>query len=834
MQTANRAPAPAESAIQESAPRSDSRESVTLKEAAERACSRIAPTWPLDRFAAVNPFWARTDKPIIKVAGELAALSGARMLMPRTWYAQEWRAGRLRPEHLREAIAQSGADVTEEHLSGLLRIDEPKTSRRPLVVDVMEVRCRRELEVSWRDYVVERISRFCASYFDDGQAQVRPVRDGGLYASWREQAQGDWGPSLFMGLDDYRSTVRSLPNTADEMLAVATSDLGVPPGEREAYLSALLLDINGWASWCAYRRWTARLADKHDDAIYELLAIRAAWEWIVFRAGGEELRVEWGHAVASWPTFDRVAQSARADDWFLQKAVEIGWMSELCRTLPEGFGASRPENPTVQAVFCLDVRSEIFRRALEAQGPNVQTMSCAGFFGIPIEYAPLAADGARPQLPGLLAPKYRVTDTIEAKSLEDTRRSRLHASHAWKAFKQSSLSSFAFVDAMGLFFAGNLFGETFGRWWSRNVDEHEHAGLLPVEDKMRTPRLSSRVDGTPLSLEERCQLAEGVLRAMSLTRGFARLVLLVGHGAATRNNPYAAGLDCGACCGQTGEVNARAAAALLNDTEVRAALASRGIEIPATTRFVGALHNTTTDDVALFEEEAAAATHGQDLAELHATLDRAGTTARRERAPKLGLGNLSDAELHAAVVERTKNWAEVRPEWGLAGNATFIIAPRERTRHLDLGGRGFLHDYRAEEDQSFAVLEALMTGPMVVSHWINFQYYASTVDNTRYGSGNKLLHNVVGGHLGVFEGNGGDLRIGLSLQSLHDGERWVHAPLRLSVFIEAPRSAIDRVLEKHPSVRALVDNEWLHLFQLDLDARAVFARRNAVWTPPAR
>jgi uncharacterized protein YbcC (UPF0753/DUF2309 family) len=120
---------------------------------------------------------------------------------------------------------------------------------------------------------------------------------------------------------------------------------------------------------------------------------------------------------------------------------------------------------------------------------------------------------------------------------------------------------------------------------------------------------------------------------------------------------------------------------------------------------------------------------------------------------------------------------------------------------------------------------------MVVAHWINFQYYASTVDNMRYGSGNKVLHNIVGGHLGVFEGNGGDLRIGLSLQSLHDGERWVHTPLRLAVFIEAPRPAIDRVLEKHPKVSELVDNEWVHLFQLDAAERAVFARRNRGWAP---
>lgn len=813
-----------------------------LKEAAERACARIAPTWPLDRFIAVNPFWSRTDRPFPRVAGELAALSGARLLMPRAWYAEEWREGRLRPEHLREAIAESGTDLTEEHLTALFWIDEPRPPRRPLVVDVIDARSRSELEISWQDFIMERMSRFCGSYFDDGQAQIGPAKKGGLYASWRDQARVDRGPGLFMGLDEYRSTVRSLPKTADEMMAVASSELGVPADERENYLSALLLDINGWASWCAYLRWTARLAGRDDHHILELLSIRVGWEWILLRSGGDELRADWRHALASWPAFDRAAQSARADDWILQRAVEIAWTSQVRRKLPEGFGAARPDSPTVQAVFCLDVRSEVFARALEAQGKDIQTLSCAGFFGLPIEYAPLAADGARPQLPGLLAPKYRVTDTGVPESLEATRRSRLHAAHAWKAFKSNSLSSFAFVDAMGLLFGGNLFAESFG-WSSRQVDDHERAGLSPPEDATRTPRITSRVDGTPLSTSERCRLAEGMLRAMSLTRGFARLVLLVGHAAATRNNPHAAGLNCGACCGQSGEVNARAAAALLNDTDVRAGLASRGIEIPTTTQFVAGLHDTTTDDVALFDESAVSAAHSagepsdrsgpesREIADLRATLERASTVARRERAPRLGLGALSDTELHAAVVERSKNWAEVRPEWGLAGNATFIVAPRERSRHLDLGGRAFLHDYRFEEDEDFAILELIMTAPLVVTHWINFQYYASTVDNGRYGSGNKVLHNVVGGHIGVFEGNGGDLRIGLSLQSLHDGERWIHAPLRLSVFIEAPRSAVDRVLEKHPKVRELVDNEWLHLFQIDVGERAVFARGKAGWAP---
>jgi len=306
--------------------------------------------------------------------------------------------------------------------------------------------------------------------------------------------------------------------------------------------------------------------------------------------------------------------------------------------------------------------------------------------------------------------------------------------------------------------------------------------------------------------------------------------LLVGHGSETKNNAHSGGLDCGACCGQPGDVNASAAAALLNDAEVRAGLRSRGIDVPTTTLFLGALHNTTTDDVTLFDEGAIPATHQADLIGARSVLERASAATRRERAPRLGLDDLTDEKLHAAVVKRARNWAEVRPEWGLAGNAAFIVAPRERSRHIDLQGRVFLHDYRFEDDRDGAILEAIVTGPVVVGHWINFQYYASTVDNARYGCGNKVLHNIVGGHLGVFEGNGGDLRIGLSLQSLNDGEHWVHTPLRLAVFIEASREAIERVLQKHPKVRELVDNEWIHLFQLDALNRTVVMRRNGVWS----
>ena len=195
---------------------------------------------------------------------------------------------------------------------------------------------------------------------------------------------------------------------------------------------------------------------------------------------------------------------------------------------------------------------------------------------------------------------------------------------------------------------------------------------------------------------------------------------------------------------------------------------------------------------------------------------QAGDQVRRERALALGLDpRLPHAALLDQMRRRANDGAQTRPEWGLANNASFVIAPRWRSQGAMLEGRTFLHDYDSTNDADGGVLELLMTAPMLVTHWINWQYHASTCDPQRLGSGNKVLHNVVGGRLGVFEGNGGDLRIGLAKQSLHDGERWMHEPLRLTVLIDASAQAIEDVIRKHPLVRQLVDNGWLHLWRFE-------------------
>ena len=134
-----------------------------------------------------------------------------------------------------------------------------------------------------------------------------------------------------------------------------------------------------------------------------------------------------------------------------------------------------------------------------------------------------------------------------------------------------------------------------------------------------------------IPLAERIELAEAALRNMGLTHRFARLILLCGHGSTTNNNPYASSLACGACGGHAGDANARVAAALLNDREVRTALTERRIAIPDETVFVAGLHDTTTDAVRLCDTDLVPKTHVADLLQLELWLDEAGQRVVRDR-----------------------------------------------------------------------------------------------------------------------------------------------------------------------------------------------------------
>ncbi len=788
-----------------------------VQTAIDAACARIAPTWPLDRFIAVNPYWGQLERPIAAAAAQLAGLSGSPMLMPHSWYGEQWQAGHIGRQHLQAAITAAGTQVDVDELVDGLNTEPAIPARLPLATDLVDAQRDLGHAMAWRDYTTHHISQTCGAYFDQGQAAWGPDHSGGLYPSWLRQSAHDFSPAMLMGYSGFTHRLAALPSEPIALIEAVLRGLGIPAEAHEAYFTALLMSINGWASWCAYQRWQARLAQRDDDQIVHLLAVRLAWEWLLHE----------GHPVVgvadklsnAWRTSEGVIQQAEAalqHDWLWQAALERSYQAPLCQGLMTAqTPAAGTTVPAVQAVFCIDVRSEVYRRALEAASPAVQTLGFAGFFAMFVEYRPLGTEMVRPQLPGLLAPGLCVTDECDAPGLGEVlsnrrKKSLLWHQH-WQAFRSGAGSTFSFVESCGLLYAGKLLKQSFGS--HADSSTVEHTGLSADQRHTLRPRLPTQGG---LSLEARITSAATALGAMGLTTDYARLILMAGHGSTSANNPHAAGLDCGACGGQTGEVNARMLAQLLNEPAVRAGLHARGLMVPNSTYFLAGLHNTTTDEMQLFDTDLLPQSHTADLITLKSWLKDAGQRARSERAESLGLSPLTaqtDA-LHDAVKARTTDWAQVRPEWGLANCAAFIVAPRSRSQHLNLGGRSFLHDYQWQRDPGFGVLELIMTAPMVVTNWINLQYHASTVDNPRYGSGNKVLHNVVGGNVGVFEGNGGDLRIGLPLQSLHDGENFRHTPLRLSVFIQAPQDPIDAIVAKHTTVRHLLDNEWLTVFRL--------------------
>lgn len=791
----------------------------------EAACSRIAPAWPLDRLIAVNPYWGFVGQPIDQAAAELAALQGTTLLMPRDWYRKQWMAQRFTVRHLEQALALAGSHRPVADLVEALERDEVRPPRMQLMTDLSDEGRDLGHEPAWREYVTRHISQTCAACFDQGQARWTPDGTAGLYPLWQELGSRDAGPRLLMGLRGFGNAVAALPADPYALIAEAVEELAIAPAARLDYFSALLLSVNGWAAACAFRRWEARLAKGDDDQIVHLLAVRLAWELILYRSGDPStMPARWRAARHAWPAAVPLARAARRAEWLLHRALELASQERLAGALAVGRAARLPETPSVQAVFCIDVRSEVFRRALESVNPAVQTLGFAGFFGLPIAYQPLTGP-LRPQLPGLLSPALVVDDAGADRDSAAARARETSARRsAWKDLATTAGSTFSFVEAAGLGWAAALVRDGFalgGKGGDVLRAGASGSGLRP--------ELAGRVDGgAGFDLDARVSLAAGILGAMSLTSGFAPIVALIGHGSSTVNNPLAAGLQCGACGGQTGEVNARALASLLNDEPVRSGLTERGIDVSGT-HFVAGLHDTTTDDVTLYDTDRVPSSHRRGLRTFVEQLAEAGCRARRERVPALGLAETADADLDRAVRLRGADWSEVRPEWGLAGNWAFIVAPRARSRSIDLAGRCFLHEYRWEQDRGFGVLELIMTAPMVVTHWINMQYHASTVDNLRYGSGTKTLHNVVGGRLGVMEGAGGDLRIGLAKQSVHDGREWMHEPLRLSVYIEAPADAIDGVLARHAHVEALVRNEWLFLHRIDTQGAGVFQRRADGW-----
>jgi len=799
---------------------------------ARNSCLRVPPLWPLQSFVAVNPFVGLTGKTFSEVCGLMQRVTHESMLMSVDYFRQQVARGRITTQDLTTAIQRRGAELTSTDL--LTWLEKPEHQPIGGVKSFADVATAR-FGGRWSLLITEEISKWCAAYFDEGQSAWRmPWKKQALFAAWRQASLIDATPE-FVGFKGFRKLVTSLPESTTEAVSMMLDMLAVPAAQVEDYLHRLLMTLPGWSSYVQYRVRDKAMHGTHDESLLDLLAVRLAFEMQLARQFSETgLREEWQTSFVT-------EKNASQDKHLLwHEALEIGFQKELCAKITQSSEQTPSEpkaRPAVQAVFCIDVRSEVMRRSLEASSPEIETLGFAGFFGMPIEYVPFGQRHGTSQVPVLFSPKYRIREHLPKATPEQEKEARRklqvgrRVAHSWNAFKTSAVSCFSFVESAGVSFAWKLMKDGFQLGSKQDSHScpscaapnlHEHKRLIP--DPLDDTQAEA---GIPP--EDQVQLALGALKNMGLTSNFSRLVMLCGHGSNTTNNPYAAGLDCGACGGHAGDSNARVAAAILNQRLVRTELEGHGIHIPHDTHFTAALHDTTTDAITLFDANKVPISHETDLLQLQLWLEEAGKRCRQQRAASLGLASAAEAELDQLIHQRSRDWAQVRPEWGLAGNAAFIAAPRERTRHLNLAGRVFLHNYNHSADTTKSTLELIMTAPMVVANWINLQYYASTVNNRLWGSGNKVTHNVVG-TFGIQQGNGGDLQAGLPLQSVHNGERWMHEPVRLSVLIEAPRTDIDAVIAKHESVRQLVENGWLHLFAIEEKGRVIMKREfGAVW-----
>ncbi|WP_377294610.1 YbcC family protein [Rhizobium sp. SG2393] len=758
-----------------------------LARAADQAVRAIPPAWPLTATVAVNPFVGQTGETLEQTAARLARISGVRLALPRRQMAAKIAAGDMTDADLLDALATypEAGTLDLAALKDALTREAAPVSALPTVADL----AARATNKDWPGLVTERIGTFAAGFFDEGQALWAASRRNGLYAAWRAFATHDLTPEI-LGLKGFGSHVADTPETPEGMIerAAVSLGLGATPG---TYFHQLLLGLGGWAQFSRHIQFTAEIAGRSDTTALELLAIRLVFEEALLKQHRAVIDADW-QQVRRRHTAPLAADPDMIIDGVLQLAAERAAQRKLAATLAAPVPArAAPQRPLLQAAFCIDVRSEVFRRALESVDPGIRTLGFAGFFGLGTQHKAFASDIAEHRLPVLLKPSVFSCSEVE-KGDEADRQARFgaRAIRAWGRFKLAAVSSFAFVEAMGPVYAGKLLrdGLGFGK------------GKGPEAAR---PRFAPSLD-----LGARSTMARTVLNAMSLTEGFGRFVLICGHGANVVNNPYASALHCGACGGHSGDVNARLLAGLLNDGEVRTALKADGIDIPADTVFIGGLHDTTTDAITLFDADLAQSIEAKERKQLRRWLAEAGGLARAERALRLPHASAS------ALGRRSRDWSEVRPELGLAGCRAFIAAPRSRTEGRALQGQAFLHDYAWQKDEGFRILELILTAPVVVASWISLQYFGSAVAPSLFGAGNKLLHNVVGG-IGVVEGNGGNLRAGLPWQSVHDGVDFVHDPLRLTVAVEAPTEAITDILSRHPQVRALFDQGWLHLLAVD-------------------
>lgn len=689
--------------------------------------------------------------------------------------------------------------------------------------------------------------KWCAGFFDSGQSSINmPHREHGFYYSFLKLAYFD--KQLHHNKKSVKKFLTQLPESSEEAIKVCLIKLNINKEQELPFLSKTLGYLPGWAGFVKWQTEWKNSKQPNEIAVTltDFLAVRLVLTCIIWPdAAKNKINIKDNSLIK------KIMQKLTLNEDSYRKKLLSLISPEIKKEKASG---SRKD---AQLVFCIDVRSEPFRRAIESLR-EYETFGFAGFFGLPVLINEFDSNKNKECCPVLLKPKYTIKEIPSAANkdqYEHYQRGKTlidNYKNLYTQLKYNISTPFALVESLGLWYGLNMTLKAFSPKLSNYLTSTIKNWLKPNIPTKVIYELNKSDIKQGLSLQEQINYAETILRLMGLISGFAKLIIFCGHGSTTENNPYASALDCGACGGNHGGINARLLASILNKPEVRQGLEDRNIHIPLDTVFYGALHNTTTDSVKLYTENAEKNIYPELLNQLKLDLDQAKYITNQERELKLKSYNrplnkltnksvLRDASsigfpkspnVNKDISRRSIDWSETRPEWGLAQNAAFIVGPRSLTKNICLDGRCFLHSYRYEQDSDSTLLETILTAPMVVAEWINTQYLFSTLDNVNFGSGSKITHNVVG-KIGVMQGNGSDLMHGLPLQSVmkNDYETY-HEPQRLLTIVYAPRESVYKVINKHSILKTLFFNQWVQLIVIDPNNQIFYKlNKSGDWIP---
>jgi uncharacterized protein len=710
--------------------------------------------------------------------------------------------------------------------------------------------------------------RFLAGYLDQGLAHwSMPERSRGIHGCFLEiyrtslAAQcGAWARMLpRIAAEDYDSGRDALSSIENSF-----TKLGVSDDEWKDYLTAELLALRGWAG-------IVRQIEERPDRVpardltvtlrgylavrllFERAALEHAAREISFDGPLSKLRSALRSRLPrpqspsilerAWPLF-HVAQLCGLDasvveQWTTSNVAELeSELQELDsmrrrtilhqafeRTIRhrvyDALIAHAPHNfpgpPMFQAVFCLDEREESFRRHLEEVEPECETLSTAGFFNVAMYHQGASDAHPRPLCPVAIRPENYVAETeLDSERLAGRSR-RLQRRAAGFLGYNVHLGSRLPVRGAVLM---TVFPWLSSRWHRvREKSSSVSRTRLQLDRQDALPPIGAH---SGFSVREMADIVRRVLEDIGIVHRLAPLVLIVGHGSISLNNPHESAHDCGACGGGRGGPNARAFAQMANDPRVRQLLAAHGLHIPADTWFVGAQRNTCNNAVTFSDEDLVPAERRALFEEVRDAIETARRREAHERCRRFDSAPQWYPPLAAlAHVEgRAADLAQPRPEYGHATNAFCIIGRRTRTRGLFLDRRAFLVSYDPTQDRDGAILARMMAAVVPVVAGISLEYYFSYVDPSGYGCGTKLPHNVTS-LLGVMDGAQSDLRTGLPWQMVE-----IHEPTRLAIVVEGRPERIERVVRANPTIERLVRNRWIWLACLDPGSDALWEFRS--------